>query len=508
LICLAVLLGSLLQTPQIDWVVRDVVPPRDIGSNYFSTLGPTWPFGPSGQDGVTSWVMHNEFTPDIGSGRVGRLDLNYFSGIGAPAVTRVFPDTEYATNLGTWATLSTPTGTQVLLKSDFYYGLVSLDPTTGQLIGSTVMPTNLPGGAPDPQRMWNLYAAGDINGDGYDDCFWTDTVANTWVYYGLLDGATLTVPWVRSFHWVASNVVTPAFWEPDILPDLTGDGHSDFFVGRSMYNNSTGQSAHSWLLLSGVDGSIVWSQTGNDTNAVQFPYGWDLSGDGYPDAVVREGDKLRGISVRDGQELWQGSLLPLWNSGGVNEVISGDSGSGGFLFSHSLSATGHKQIVYPIYLLDLVGTANDNRSGFGHFDAIDGSFLGAFYAPRNLKPWSTDDFSRRMLIPIGDYDRDGLAEWYARDSDPANTPAWAAASNQYTERMVILGQRTLFVPETHSLGALPFPLDIAIPSAPNKDYLVLFSTVFDSTGGLVMEKWETKEALIYSLKIPFQPFSV
>ena len=96
------------------------------------------------------------------------------------------------------------------------------------------------------------------------------------------------------------------------------------------------------------------------------------------------------------------------------------------------------------------------------------------------------------LIPIGDYDRDGLFEWYVRDPDVANTPPWAIANNQFTERMVILGQRTLFVPPTHIFGSTFYSMEIAIPSAPNKGYLALFSTAFDSSGGLMMEGWNTE----------------
>jgi hypothetical protein len=373
--------------------VRDIVPPRQLNDDYFYTVGPTWPFGGSAQEGVTNWVVEGQLQAEPWSGLVARTDLNYYSGIGPPTEVRTFPNPELTTVIGTWATLATPTGTQVLVQRSDQSGvhLVSFNAATGQELGVAVQPTNIPNGAPDPPQFRRLLAAGDVNGDGYEDCFWISKSVNTWAYFGLLDGA------------------------------------------------------------------VVWSQTDVGFTGFKFPYGRDLSGDGSPDAVVQEGDFLRGFSVKDGVELWVSSLDQLWTTAGPGEFIDAQSiPEGGFLFFHSLAATGNDHAVYPIGLNVPLGTMHDQHSGFGHFDAVDGTFLGAYYAPRNLKPWSQDLFSRRFVIPIGDYDRDGLTELYPRAPDPANTPPLFANMGQYRDRMIILGQRTLFVPDTHPFSTFYF----------------------------------------------------
>lgn len=138
---------------------------------------------------------------------------------------------------------------------------------------------------------YSVAALGDVDGDGGPDFavgapFVTDTV--------VLQGVVTTYSGqsgnpIYSVYGVSTDTLGRAV---AAVGDVSGDGVSDFVVGSG---------ANYALVLSGVDGSLIWTLT-SPTPPVLFGRslggGGDVDGDGVPDIVV--GDSQSSYGVRKG----------------------------------------------------------------------------------------------------------------------------------------------------------------------------------------------------------------
>ncbi len=486
------------QQPEIDWVVKDTLLPLEGPNEKSFNWHGRHPFGDWDKDGRTDTLLEGRWIPKPGFGQylVNHLVLE----LNPTSSLRWSSKTQSSAGAHLWGLLQSPLGPRLIVfdhtpqgTQQLALGLPELD-----LVGVTTPPTNLPGGFPDPGFMEGLAPCGDTDGDGYEDFFWSrsQTVGLGEVYFGLCDGASLdgNQGWTHAEYGSGGGAVS---WEPEKMPDFSGDGISDFLVG-TVRVLGVGISEHSWFLLSGADGSTIWRQDGGVGTLVHGPMiGPDLNGDGSPDAALWEQHHLRLISPTDGAEIWktpwtviEQALAPSWS---LQETAIGEN-----TFSKGLKSTDPTTIIQPFLQTELSTLAAS--MDFAIFSANDGTLLGTASAPADLSPWDSsiplngDVFMSYFPSPYGDFDNDGLMEYSVWVADKANSPPWAAAGSisNYSKRLVILGQRTLFTEETHDvLTPTPVTFNLICPSGPGKDFVVLLSTQFSERNGLTFGHWKT-----------------
>lgn len=485
-----------IQLAEIDWVVKDTILPLAGSSAEAFEWGARHPFGDVGGDYQPDTLVGGLWIPPPGSGMQGIFHLGLSTTL---QTTQGFSSSIFRHGGGhDWALLQTPYGLRFLgFGSTSVRGsaLLAVSVPDGEVVGKVVAPTNLPGGVPDPTFMEILAPSGDTNGDGFDDFFWGTTlsVGPGYAYFGLGDGASLTSRWT---HAEIGSALPSVTWEANPMPDLTGDGVPDFLVGTARFVG-IGMFEHSWFLLSGADGAIVWREDAGGPIAEGAMIGKDLNGDGFPEAALLEADSLRLISANNGVDIWKTpwtvlsqSLNPGWE---LTQISLGEQ-----TFSKGLMATDSTKIVRPFLQTELSTMAVS--MDFAIFDTSDGALLGTASAPQDLSPWDAAITLNGSVLmsqfpwPYGDFDNDGLMEYSVLARDKANSPAWAVAlgMSNYSQRLVILGQRTLFTEETHDvLAPTPVTFNLICPSGPGKDFVVLLSTAFSERHGLNIGQWKT-----------------
>jgi len=136
-------------------------------------------------------------------------------------------------------------------------------------------------------------AAGDIDGDGYDDVVvgapYHDDQGAAFVYMGSPSGIVNTpTPWTFEANQRDAGVGRSVGG----LGDINADGYDDVIVGADEYNSTRTDEGRVWVLLgsaSGLTGSASWSGVGWQ---VTGGFGWsaatagDVNGDGNDDVIV------------------------------------------------------------------------------------------------------------------------------------------------------------------------------------------------------------------------------
>jgi hypothetical protein len=130
-----------------------------------------------------------------------------------------------------------------------------------------------------------VFPIGDVDGDGFGDVAarsrdLSGPFATWWSSMRVIsgaDGATL---------WTAADVEPQALWALRVAGDLDGDGVADVIVARRVGG------VPSVDAMSGVDGSILWSiPPTSPTSYGRFGVvdaGFDANGDGVPDAIISD----------------------------------------------------------------------------------------------------------------------------------------------------------------------------------------------------------------------------
>jgi hypothetical protein len=142
----------------------------------------------------------------------------------------------------------------------------------------------------------SIAAAGDVNGDGYGDVIVGASEfdngqlgeGKAFVYHGSPAGLPATPDWSVEGGQVGANFGVSV----GAAGDVNGDGYDDVIVGANFYDNGQTDEGRAYVYhgsASGLSPTPNWIAEGNQADAV-FGYSsrtaGDVNGDGYDDVIV------------------------------------------------------------------------------------------------------------------------------------------------------------------------------------------------------------------------------
>jgi hypothetical protein len=182
------------------------------------------------------------------------------------------------------------------------------DPTTGDVIGQVLLYLGSPNGLSSTPAWtvqgtggWTsfgdrLNAAGDVNGDGYDDFmvsdfFFTDdqqAEGRVYLYYGSPHGPSAGPAWTADGNQVND------YFGMSLAPagDVNGDGYDDVVIGAPSYSNPEsieGRAVLYYGSATGLGSAVGWTAEGDQYGAYlgnSVSSVGDVNGDGYNDVIV------------------------------------------------------------------------------------------------------------------------------------------------------------------------------------------------------------------------------
>ncbi|MEW5989127.1 MAG: integrin alpha [Chloroflexota bacterium] len=138
--------------------------------------------------------------------------------------------------------------------------------------------------------------AGDVNGDGYDDVYvGADGYTNdqeeegrVYVYYGSAAGLSQTADWI-----VEGDQEGAAFGHAaGAAGDVNGDGYDDLIVGADDYSNGQEEEGRAFVYYGSAAGLSLIPAWTAESNQAEANFGFavgsagDVNGDGYDEVIV------------------------------------------------------------------------------------------------------------------------------------------------------------------------------------------------------------------------------
>jgi len=151
-------------------------------------------------------------------------------------------------------------------------------------------------------NQWNAYfgvavaAAGDVNGDGYDDIIvgatgyqnGTISVGRVFAYYGSATGLSATAGWTAAADRGASALGLSVA----AAGDVNGDSYADVIVGEADYSGDQRREGRALVYLgsgSGLAATAVWTTEGDQDQSylgTSVACAGDVNGDGFSDVIA------------------------------------------------------------------------------------------------------------------------------------------------------------------------------------------------------------------------------
>jgi hypothetical protein len=182
-------------------------------------------------------------------------------------------------------------------------------------------------------------AAGDVNGDGYDDAivatpYYPNGIYNphegaVWVYHGTPTGLSTTANWMKVGEAANINFGAAA----STAGDVNGDGYDDIIVSSAGWSNGQAGEGNVELYLGSSSGLAASPASTLESNLAGSKFGQaispagDVNADGYDDVLVGAPSFSFGNGGANGMAfVYLGSatglsLTPLWAIAGKDPVV-------------------------------------------------------------------------------------------------------------------------------------------------------------------------------------------